>query len=269
VLGTAYYMSPEAARGQPVGPASDVYSLGVVGYECLAGARPFNAVNPVAVATAHLHDVPPPLPSHVPREVSRLVLSCMAKDPADRLFPAAEVASRALSLKAALAPTVAVPVSGGATAPAHGAPTMVAPVLDDRPGWRADAPGQRRTRTVMAAAAALVVLVGFLLIKSCAGPDTGAATPRPTPTPAPVTVSAAAFVGRPAAEVVRSLTALGLQPTTRTVTTTDSRIATGTVIAVTPTGSLRRGTAVTVTVATRAPAPPPPRKHGKGKGGND
>ena len=53
VLGTSYYLAPEQAAGREVTAASDVYSLGIVAYECLAGQRPFQDTNPVAVALAH------------------------------------------------------------------------------------------------------------------------------------------------------------------------------------------------------------------------
>ncbi|MDQ1688465.1 MAG: eukaryotic-like serine/threonine-protein kinase [Frankiaceae bacterium] len=278
VLGTAYYLSPEAARGEPATTASDVYSLGVVGYECLAGHRPFTATNPVAVATAHLYDVPPPLPPHVPREVTLLVLACMAKAAASRPTTAA-VAERALALRAALAPTVAAAaLAPDAAGLAPDATTVMpsvmlqgAPPQESVAAWRANAPGQAATRRILAAVGAVAVLLGFLLIRSCAGPASTATTPRPTATvttPPLVRVVSASYVGKPVTEVTRALTALGLHPTTRTVTTTDRRTATGTVIAVTPTGSLRRGAAVTVTAAVQAPAPPPRKHHGKDKGGD-
>ena len=62
VMGTAHYVAPEQAIGQQAEPASDVYSLAVVGYECLAGHRPFLSENAVTVAMMHIRDVPPPLP---------------------------------------------------------------------------------------------------------------------------------------------------------------------------------------------------------------
>src|SRR4051812_31725747 len=65
LVGTAAYVSPEQAGGRTVTPASDIYSLGVVAYECLAGRRPFVADSPMAVAMAHLNDTPPALPGEV------------------------------------------------------------------------------------------------------------------------------------------------------------------------------------------------------------
>jgi serine/threonine-protein kinase len=89
VLGTSNYLSPEQASGKPVTPATDVYSLGVVVYELLAGEVPFHGNNLVAMAMQHLHDPPPDLlrmrPDLPPRLVAAVERS-LAKDPADR-FP--------------------------------------------------------------------------------------------------------------------------------------------------------------------------------------
>ena len=62
VMGTAHYIAPEQASGAEAGPAGDVYSLGIVGYECLVGHRPFRAESAVAVAMMQVRDAPPPLP---------------------------------------------------------------------------------------------------------------------------------------------------------------------------------------------------------------
>src|SRR5215211_6818606 len=74
----------EQAVGQPATPASDVYALGVVTYECLAGRRPFTSDQPIAVALAHLLQPPPPLPDDVPASVRALVARAMAKQPTRR-----------------------------------------------------------------------------------------------------------------------------------------------------------------------------------------
>jgi serine/threonine-protein kinase len=84
MLGTAGYLSPEQATGQPATPASDLYALGVVAYECLAGRRPFTGEHPIAVALAHLLQPPPPLPDEVPMVVQGLVAQAMAKQPTRR-----------------------------------------------------------------------------------------------------------------------------------------------------------------------------------------
>jgi len=95
VMGTAHYLAPELARGQPATPQSDVYALGVVAYECLAGHRPFEGDNQVAVATAHLREQPPPLPATIALPVRQVVAAAMEKDPARRI-PGADAFAAAL-----------------------------------------------------------------------------------------------------------------------------------------------------------------------------
>jgi eukaryotic-like serine/threonine-protein kinase len=102
VMGTAMYVSPEQATGAVVTGSSDVYSLGVVAYECLAGEPPFVAEQPLAIAIMHKHDPVPPLPSDVPRPVSDLVMAMLAKSPEGRPESALHVADRAEVIMAAL-----------------------------------------------------------------------------------------------------------------------------------------------------------------------
>jgi serine/threonine protein kinase len=95
VMGTALYVSPEQATGSPLSGASDVYSLGVVAYECLAGDPPFVADQPLAIAIMHKHDPVPPLPDDVPRPIADLVYAMLAKNEGDRPESARHVADRA------------------------------------------------------------------------------------------------------------------------------------------------------------------------------
>jgi eukaryotic-like serine/threonine-protein kinase len=99
VMGTAMYVSPEQATGATVTAASDIYSLGVVAYECLAGTPPFVAEQPLAIAIAHKHDPVPPLPDDVPPGVAELVMAMLAKAPEDRPETARHVADRAEVLR--------------------------------------------------------------------------------------------------------------------------------------------------------------------------
>ena len=103
VMGTAMYVSPEQATGAPVTDASDIYSLGVVAYECLAGHPPFTASEPLAIAFAHKHEPVPALPPDVPQPVSDLVYHMLAKTPAERPASVRVVADRADMLRDALA----------------------------------------------------------------------------------------------------------------------------------------------------------------------
>jgi serine/threonine protein kinase len=99
LVGTAGYLSPEQATGQPATAASDLYALGVVAYECLAGRRPFTGEHPIAVALAHLLQPPPPLPDDVPRELQELVAQAMAKQPTLRPTDASSFGHQLLSLR--------------------------------------------------------------------------------------------------------------------------------------------------------------------------
>jgi len=94
VFGTAGYLSPEQALGEPATPRSDLYSLGIVLYEMLTGVVPFRADNPVAVCMKHVTEpLTPPrrLDPTIPEAVDALVVKMLAKDPADRPASAAEL----------------------------------------------------------------------------------------------------------------------------------------------------------------------------------
>ncbi len=98
VMGTVQYLAPEQATGKASTPATDLYSLGVVAYEALAGKRPFTGENQMAIAMAHINEMPPALPETVDPRVQNLVLSCLAKKPAQRPESATTLAIRAEAL---------------------------------------------------------------------------------------------------------------------------------------------------------------------------
>src|SRR5262249_7594142 len=107
VMGTAYYIAPEQAAGNEAGPAGDVYSLAVVGYECLAGQRPFPGDNAVSVAMMHIHDQPPPLPPDLPRETRALIEATLVKDPRERYGTGGEFAAAVAAVRAGQVPPTA------------------------------------------------------------------------------------------------------------------------------------------------------------------
>ncbi|PWR07732.1 serine/threonine protein kinase, partial [Micromonospora sicca] len=109
VLGTASYMSPEQAAGQPVSPATDVYALGAVAYYCLAGRPPFEGENPLQVAMRHVQDEPAPLPPGTPPAVLEVVRRALEKGPADRYPGAAAMAEAAQDARDATLASVPVP----------------------------------------------------------------------------------------------------------------------------------------------------------------
>src|SRR6266700_4288828 len=84
LIGSATYVAPERGTGGPATPASDIYSLGVVLYQMLAGTPPFTGSDPVQLVAAHSHSPVPPLPADVPEALANCCLRAMAKDPARR-----------------------------------------------------------------------------------------------------------------------------------------------------------------------------------------
>ncbi len=132
VLGTAQYLSPEQAQGLETGVTSDLYSIGVLLYECLTGRVPFEADSPVAVALKQISEPPRPpssLNSQIPPALDAVVLRALVKDPAGR-FQSADEFIAALDA-AEVDPSGATPL---AVAVAEAPPAAV--VEDERPWWK-------------------------------------------------------------------------------------------------------------------------------------
>ena len=143
VLGTASYISPEQASGAVATPASDVYALGVVAYQCLSGHRPFDGATPIEIAMKHVRDSPRPLPADIPPAVRSIVDRAMAKDPAARWPTAAAMAGVARQAASSLTTAVQQPVHNGSAPvnrPASGAAPMNRPA-GNRPHSGAPAGG--------------------------------------------------------------------------------------------------------------------------------
>jgi serine/threonine protein kinase len=136
MLGTPSYMSPEQALGQPATFLSDVYSLGVVAYECLTGRRPFERDNPFAIAMARVHESPPTLAGDIPPVVCEVVERAMAREPEQRWPSAARLAAACRRAITSGPAPLARPL------PPHTAPPPPAPTRPPAPGRLPPAPGR-------------------------------------------------------------------------------------------------------------------------------
>ena len=196
LVGTPAYLAPERAAGEPATPASDLYSLGIVAFECLTGAPPFQGT-PLEIASASRFQPLPPLPAAVPAPVATLITDLTAKDPADRPGSSAEVAARAARLRDAMAGGQTGTGSGRRdTAPLPPAATAVLPdpqapltaMADWPPGGPqgglpeeqrpARRPGRARAAWVAGLTAVVVALAGWLLARA-ASPGQAPARARP------------------------------------------------------------------------------------------
>jgi hypothetical protein len=182
LIGTPGYLAPERAMGERATPASDLYSLGMVAYECLAGAPPFRGT-PLEVALAHRDRPLPPLPPSVTVSVCTLVMRLAAKDPARRLNDAAEVAVWAGLLR-------------------DGVGAAAVQLWPDPPGHQRDSFGSFRRRTLLAYACVAVTAVLVIVLASVIG---FASTPGPvTAAPASPPSSHGGNGGRVTAPPARS-----------------------------------------------------------------
>src|SRR6266545_4791617 len=187
VMGTAHYVSPEQASGKDITPATDLYSLGVVTHECLAGGPPFDADSAVAIALKHVRETPPELPPEVPAPVRELVRQLLSKDPAGRPAGAQEVADRAYMIRESL--TLGTAIAEFEEQLAHtpeaetgqfyqagefgadgdgsyrGAETLAGIALRDAPGAGENGPHRRNVLLLTSVAVGLLVL-GLIVMGS-------------------------------------------------------------------------------------------------------
>ena len=287
VLGTPAYISPEQAEGGTATAASDVYSLGVVAFECLAGRKPFLADTPVATAIAHLRNPVPELPGTVPADLARVVRRALSK------APEARYADGTAFARALREPSI------------HEGATVMAPVVDAVPASTqvmaaAPAPPARRRTTpwpLLLSLTAVVAAVLFAIWLGSRGDDTptgatpsqssspsASRTPSPTPsespsesptgtpsetptetTPEPVTVEVdpAAYIGRRVKDVEKELAALGLVPELVELENAGDAEK-DTVADVSPSGALEEGDTVIISYYGKPPAGDP---NGTGKDG--
>jgi len=260
LLGTPAYLAPERVAGQPPTLASDLYSLGVVGWECLTGAPPFSGP-PVEVALAHRDRPLPPLPGAVPADVAALIAELTARDPLARPPAAGDVARRAGWLRDT--------VNSRATLMLEATPDLLPA---QAPYGPAGFPGRARGWTLPAKAALgagvliAAVAIGVLLASTLNRSGSQATTAPPPAAPSATTAAATAEVspgelkGQPVDEVRSQLQQLGL---TVRVERRPSGQDPGTVLSVHPSGSVPAGSTITLTVAA------PRHGHGNGQGNGD
>jgi eukaryotic-like serine/threonine-protein kinase len=197
LIGTATYLSPEQVRGRSATAASDIYSLGVVGYQCVTGQPPFRADGDIATALARLNAPAPPLPPSVPTQLEELIMSMLDPEPGRRPS-AVDVAM--------MAGRVAVEPGVTAAPLCSEAKTMELPVGDATVVLATEQPvaslGARirasRRLTLVAGLAAVLLAAIVVPLLLLGGPSPGGlTTPPPSPTHLQVTPSVAAST-RPA-----------------------------------------------------------------------
>ncbi|MDY6049430.1 MAG: serine/threonine-protein kinase [Corynebacterium sp.] len=152
VMGTAQYVSPEQAQGNPLTPASDVYSLGVVGFEMLSGRRPFAGDNTVSVAIAHINQAAPELPAPISAHTRQLINICLRKDPQLRYRDGAALEFAVREVLAGRRPPDPAPRSAPAT-------TVLPPVRRPEP-----APAPARKHLGWQGGLAVILLAGIIAL---------------------------------------------------------------------------------------------------------
>ncbi|MCA0145214.1 serine/threonine-protein kinase [Blastococcus sp. LR1] len=258
VIGTPQYMSPEQAVGETPRPASDVYALGLVGYESLSGHAAFEGDNPVTLALKQVRQEPEPLPDAVPEEVRSLIDGALTKDP-DARFPDAH---------AFLAAIDATLDGEESQPPTTRALPAAAPVTDTNPvpvvsagrgARRAALRRSDRSRRWLVLVPLLCLLLGAVVVGVTVGLPGGNDESADPPASAAaaegaIVLAADDHVGRPADDVAADLRALGLEVDRRDVVTAD-RLA-GTVVGLDPAGTpLSAGDRVRLDVAVAPDSP--------------
>jgi tRNA A-37 threonylcarbamoyl transferase component Bud32 len=271
IIGTPHYISPEQAEGRPATEASDIYALGVVLYECLAGRRPFARDTPIQVALAHIREDVPPLSEDVPARLRAIVDKALAKDPANRFASAGDLA---IALRGGDVEGLGAP---GAAAAGLGLDATTTQILEMPPPQSTDAadaaiPYDERRRTGFLppwwpwAAAAVAVLAVVLTVAALAGngaPESAVADPGPTASQTPsaspseraskkaddrIRVREAAYLGREAKDVKHELEDLGFEVDDEKVQATSPDQEKDTVAGVSPSGLVEPGSTVTLQI---------------------
>ena len=276
VMGTVQYLSPEQASGKSATALTDIYSLGIVAYEALAGKRPFTGESQVAIAMAHIKNPPPPLPESIPLAVRNLILACLAKKPERRPTSARQLARAAIAI----------------TRGRVGEALALVPAVDDEPHdmdedtstrilpvsvSTSDTVSPRRftrlPRTwplvglVVGLSVLLIGIVAALVLRPTdTGPSptpsaTGSSVPTPTPTDTlsgNVMINEAEFIGLTTNQVGEKLDSMGLRLDAVTGNIATSLDLVGTAYRVNPQGSVPPNTLIAVYFFDTIPTPPSP-----------
>jgi eukaryotic-like serine/threonine-protein kinase len=239
VLGTAQYISPEQAQGQPVDPRSDLYSLGCCLYEMLTGTVPFTGATPVAIAYRHVREDPTPprmLNPDVPAPLEAICLKAMAKLPDNRYQTAAEFRDDLERFRNG-EPVLATPLLDSAATtqalPGRATPEQTAmlggPVAADRTSRYGDyaAPAEERRMSfgwvVLSVLALLLVgAIAYFITRAATGTGTESGTSVAPTTVAPTTAAPPTTAPTTATPPTTSPTTAPTTaaPTTRATTTT-------------------------------------------------
>jgi serine/threonine-protein kinase len=202
MLGTPAYLAPERIEGEPASPRSDIYSVGVVLYEALAGAKPFTGDTPLAVAMAAVHDDPEPLGQRRPDvepALAAVVARAMQRDPAARFASAAEMEQ---ALGAAPPAPPHTPLADSATptlvdAPVDDRTRVLAGVAPSRPPVVVALPALWRRRRLAVLAVTTVFLVAVLAVALASGHDRNNVKTPSTADTVPVSVTTTPVVSAP------------------------------------------------------------------------
>lgn len=276
VMGTVQYLSPEQASGKSASAHTDIYSLGIVAYEALAGKRPFTGESQVAIAMAHIKQPPPPLPESIPLAVRNLILACIAKKPERRPSTARQLARAAIAITRGRVGEALALVPAVDDEPhdlSEDTDTRILPVSVPRRDSDSSGRFSRLPKTlplVGIVVALSVVLVGIILALVL---RPGSPTPTPTPTatgstqPSPVptdpfsgnvTVNEDEFIGLTINQVNEKLTVMGLRLDAVTGNIATSIDLVGTAYRVNPRGSVPVDTLVAVYFYDAIPTPSSP-----------